>query len=65
VTRVAQTASRFAGGAGAVDRLATLDRLRKQGTLTDAEFETPETADRGGQVMATETPLNPVPLLGR
>jgi hypothetical protein len=40
VTRVAQTASRFAGGAGAVDRLATLDRLRKQGTLTDAEFET-------------------------
>ena len=40
VTRVAQTASRFSGGAGAVDRLDTLDRLRKQGTLTDAEFET-------------------------
>jgi hypothetical protein len=39
VARVAQTASRF-GGAKAVDRLDTLDRLRKQGTLTDAEFQT-------------------------
>ena len=39
VARIVGTASRF-GGAEAVDRLATLDRLRKQGTLTDAEFET-------------------------
>jgi hypothetical protein len=39
VARAAQAASRF-GGAESVDRLATLDRLRRQGTLTDAEFET-------------------------
>lgn len=39
VARAAQAASRFAG-AESVDRLATLDRLRRQGTLTDAEFET-------------------------
>lgn len=39
VSRIVGTASRF-GGAEAVDRLATLDRLRQQGTLTDAEFET-------------------------
>ena len=40
VTRMAQTASRFSPAADPVDRLDTLDRLRKQGTLTDAEFET-------------------------
>jgi hypothetical protein len=38
--RMAQTASRFSGAANPEDRLETLDRLRKQGTLTDAEFET-------------------------
>lgn len=40
VVRVAETASRFSGAAGSVDRLETLDRLRRQGSLTDAEFET-------------------------
>jgi hypothetical protein len=39
-TKVAQTASRFTGRADPVDRLATLDRLRKQGTITNAEFDT-------------------------
>jgi hypothetical protein len=39
VSRIAQTASRF-GGAQSVDRLATLDNLRQQGALTDAEFQT-------------------------
>jgi hypothetical protein len=39
VATAARAASRF-GGAESVDRLATLDRLRQQGTLTDAEFET-------------------------
>ena len=39
-TRVAQTASRFSGQADPGNRIATLDRLRKQGTITDAEFET-------------------------
>jgi hypothetical protein len=37
--RVAQTASRFSGAANPEDRLETLDRLRRQGTLTDAEFQ--------------------------
>jgi hypothetical protein len=40
VAKVAQTASRFSGAANPEDRLDTLDRLRRQGTLTDAEFET-------------------------
>jgi hypothetical protein len=40
VTRVAQAATRFSGAAGSVDRLDTLDRLRRQGTLTDSEFQT-------------------------
>jgi hypothetical protein len=40
VARVFGTASRFSGAAPDVDRLATLDRLRQQGSLTDAEFET-------------------------
>jgi hypothetical protein len=40
VARVAETASRFGGGAQSVDRLDTLDRLRRQGTLTQREFET-------------------------
>jgi Short C-terminal domain len=40
VTRAAQTASRFGGTAQSVDRLETLDRLRRQGTLTESEFET-------------------------
>jgi hypothetical protein len=39
VARLAGAASRF-GGAEAVDRLDTLDRLRRQGTLSEAEFET-------------------------
>ncbi|HEX2128162.1 MAG TPA: SHOCT domain-containing protein [Solirubrobacterales bacterium] len=38
-SRVAETASRFSGQAPDVDRIATLDRLRDQGTITDAEFE--------------------------
>jgi hypothetical protein len=38
--RVAQTASRFSGAGGPGERIETLDRLRKQGTITDAEFET-------------------------
>jgi hypothetical protein len=38
--RVARTASRFGGGANPEDRLETLERLRRQGTLTDAEFQT-------------------------
>jgi hypothetical protein len=46
--RIAQTASRF-GGAPAVDRLDTLDRLRKQGSLTDAEFETLKAQIIGGK----------------
>jgi hypothetical protein len=37
--RVAETASRFSGQAPDVDRIATLDRMRDQGSLTDAEFE--------------------------
>ena len=37
---VARTATRFSGATDSVDRLATLDRLRSQGALTDAEFET-------------------------
>jgi hypothetical protein len=37
---VVGTASRFAAAAGSVERLDTLDRLRRQGTLTEAEFET-------------------------
>jgi hypothetical protein len=43
VIRVAEAASRFSGAAQSVDRLESLDRLRKQGTLTDAEFETLKT----------------------
>jgi hypothetical protein len=40
MTTLAQTASRFTPAADPVDRLDTLDRLRRQGTITDAEFET-------------------------
>jgi hypothetical protein len=40
VARVANTATRFSGAAGSLDRLETLDRLRRQGTLTEGEFET-------------------------
>ena len=40
VARMAETATRFSGGAQSVDRLDTLDRLRRQGTLTDGEFDT-------------------------
>jgi hypothetical protein len=39
-TKVAQAASRFAGGAHSLDRLEQLDSLRARGALTDAEFET-------------------------
>ena len=39
-SRIIGAASSFSGQANPVDRLATLDRLRDQGTLTDAEFET-------------------------
>jgi hypothetical protein len=42
-TKLAETASRFAPTADPVDRLDTLDRLRREGTLTDAEFETLKT----------------------
>ena len=37
---VVGTATPFGGGADSVDRLETLDRLRREGTLTEAEFET-------------------------
>lgn len=41
VGKVAQTAARFTPASGGpVERLDTLDRLRRQGALTDAEFET-------------------------
>ena len=40
MVKVAQTASRFTGAANPEDRLDTLDRLRKQGTITEAEFQT-------------------------
>ena len=40
MVKVAQTASRFSGAANPEDRLETLDRLRKQGTITEAEFQT-------------------------
>jgi hypothetical protein len=40
VSRMVGTATKFSGGAHAVDRLETLERLRRQGTLSDAEFET-------------------------
>ena len=40
VTAMAQAATRFSAPADPVSRLDTLDRLRSQGTLTDAEFET-------------------------
>jgi hypothetical protein len=43
VARVANTATRFSGAAGSVDRLETLDRLRRQGTLTEGEFQTLKT----------------------
>jgi hypothetical protein len=39
-TRLAGTATRFSGFADPASRIETLDRMRKQGTLTDAEFET-------------------------
>ncbi len=39
LSAVAGAASSFAGRANPVDRLETLDRLRRQGSLTDAEFE--------------------------
>lgn len=38
-TRLASVASRFTPTGNSVERLDTLDRLRQQGTLTDAEFE--------------------------
>jgi hypothetical protein len=40
MVKVAQTASRFSGAANPEDRLETLDRLRRQGTITEAEFQT-------------------------
>ena len=41
VTKIAGTATRLTpASGGSVERLAALDRLRDQGTLTDAEFET-------------------------
>ena len=39
VTKVAETASRFAGAAPDADRLAALARLRSEGALTRAEFQ--------------------------
>ena len=48
VTRVAGTASRFSAAPDPVGRLETLDRLHKQGTLTDAEFETLKSKIVGG-----------------
>ena len=39
-TRLAGTATRFSGAADPVSRIDTLERLRKQGTLTEAEFQT-------------------------
>jgi hypothetical protein len=40
VSRMVGTATRFSGAADPVDRLETLERMRRQGTLTDAEFQT-------------------------
>lgn len=40
VARMANTATRFSGATGSVDRLEALDRLRRQGTITHGEFET-------------------------
>ncbi len=40
VSRMVGTATRFSGAAHPVDRLDALERLHRQGTLTDAEFET-------------------------
>ena len=40
VTKLAGAASRLSPQSDPVGRLDTLDRLRRQGTLTDAEFET-------------------------
>ena len=48
VAKVAQTASSFSGQTNPVDRLDTLDRLRRQGTLTEAEFETLKARILGG-----------------
>lgn len=48
VTRIAQTATRFSGAAGQVDRLEALDRLLKQGALTEAEFQTLKSKILGG-----------------
>jgi hypothetical protein len=39
-TRLAGTATRFSGAADPVSRIETLERLRQQGTLTEAEFQT-------------------------
>lgn len=40
VSRMVGTATRFSDAAHPVDRLDTLERMRRQDTLTDAEFET-------------------------
>jgi hypothetical protein len=45
---MAGTASRFSANPDPVGRLDTLDRMRKQGTLTDAEFETLKAKIIGG-----------------
>ncbi|MDX6580897.1 MAG: hypothetical protein QOI10_81 [Solirubrobacterales bacterium] len=47
-TRLAGTATRFSGAADPVSRIDTLDRLRRQGTLTDAEFEALKSKIVGG-----------------
>lgn len=48
VAQAIGAASRFSGSAHPVDRLATLDRLRRQGSLTEAEFETLKSKIVGG-----------------
>jgi hypothetical protein len=48
VTRVAGTASRFSAASDPGSRIETLDRLRRQGTLTEAEFETLKSKIVGG-----------------
>jgi hypothetical protein len=48
VAGILGTASRFSAAPDPVGRLDTLDRLRKQGTLTEAEFETLKSKIIGG-----------------
>jgi hypothetical protein len=48
VARMIGTATRFSGAADPVSRIDTLERLRQQGTLTEAEFQTLKSKIIGG-----------------